>query len=186
MIYTTDRVRASEAQLIDRPTYSWDLPYTVSLHLLLSSSCPPRPAPLRRHQHSRRMTTCVTRSHVRQHTSSQGSAYVQLPRQTATPATTQCSRHERDDKIEGPELLRRERLLGPTPFLHTAARLRRVYMDLLLFFPLSPLLARRSLLLLGWTRAPSLPFSSGKAFRDTSPGRSHFLPDSCFCPLDIS
>lgn len=154
----------------------------MSLHPFLPHLLPSRSrTPLYRYQHSRGSLTCATRSHTcaRRTTSSQGTVYVQqLPRHKQQPRRQHNAADTREPIRSGPKLLRRERLLGPTPFLHTTARAR--CMCVCFFFSLSLFLVHRSLLLLGWTRVSPLLFSSGRAFRDTSLVRSHFLPDSCF------
>lgn len=106
--------------------------------------------------------------------------YPNVPRQTAPRRQHNAANTKAPIRSE-PKLLCRERLLGPTPFLHTTIQPAVYIWICLLFLPV-----RRSLLLLGWTRAsPLYPLSPEERFVIPSPGRSHFLPDSCSA-LNIS
>lgn len=99
-----------------------------------------------------------------------------VPRQTAPRRQHNAANTKTPIRSE-PKLLCRERLLGPTPFLHTTIQ-PAVYIWICLFF----LPIRRSLLLLGWTRASPLPFISGRAIRDTKSWPELLPTGQLLCP----
>lgn len=172
MIYTADRVRASgpAGRSTEPIRETYRMPYPSATPR--SSLSAPLPFTYTR---SRNLCSCMyARVHVNTH-------HHKIPqciglRQTAPRRQHNAANTKTPIRSE-PKLLCRERLLRPTPFLHTTIQ-PAVYIWICFFF----LPIRRSLLLLGWTRAFPLPFISGRAIRDTESWPKSLPTGQLLCP----